>query len=293
MAIVAESYKVKLDVFEGPMDLLLHLVKINEMDIYDIPIAEITRQYLDYIGLMQSLDLELAGEFLVMAATLVNIKLRSLLPIDPDAEEDDDEITDIMTAQQLMEQLIQYRKFKEAAGRLREQGEWQAQIFFREVALPELAGLEETLRLDLDKMLRAFSRVVRFVEARGWHLVTEAEYSVEEKIDLIYERIQREPRLDLEDLFRGCGTKVEMIVTLLALLELCRQKSISLNQSGPFTAIYIYRRDPLAESLPAEPTSSVREEDLPQRSAAQIIDADELDDEESVFVGDRLPSDHD
>src|SRR5437773_11265695 len=108
-----EDYKVKLQVFEGPLDLLLHLVRINEMDIYDIKIAEVTRQYLEYIRLMQSLDLEVAGEFLVMASTLVNIKLRSLLPDTGEEPIEDEEIGDIITAQALMEQLVQYRKFKE------------------------------------------------------------------------------------------------------------------------------------------------------------------------------------
>ncbi|MBI1785148.1 segregation/condensation protein A, partial [Candidatus Sumerlaeota bacterium] len=138
-----DEYKVKLQVFEGPLDLLLHLVKINEMDIYDIQIAEVTKQYLEYIRLMQSLDLEVAGEFIVMASTLLNIKLRSLLPDSGEPDEDEEELGDILTAQALMEQLVQYRKFKEAAARLQEQEEQQARIFFRDVALPQFAGIAD------------------------------------------------------------------------------------------------------------------------------------------------------
>ncbi|MBI3734959.1 segregation/condensation protein A, partial [Candidatus Sumerlaeota bacterium] len=204
-----DEYKVKLQVFEGPLDLLLHLVKINEMDIYDIQIAEVTKQYLEYIRLMQSLDLEVAGEFIVMASTLLNIKLRSLLPDSGEPDEDEEELGDILTAQALMEQLVQYRKFKEAAARLQEQEEQQARIFFRDVALPQFAGIaDDGLRGDLDTMLTAFSRVLRFVEARGWHMVTEEEYSVEEKIDFIHRRIQAEKQLDIEGLFRDCRSKV-------------------------------------------------------------------------------------
>ena len=195
-----ENYRVKLEVFEGPLDLLLHLIKINEMDIYDIRIAEITSQYLAHLRLMEKLDLEVAGDILVMASTLVNIKLRSLLPDAHDDEEDDEEVGDIMTAQSLMEKLIEYRKFKEAASALAEHEHHQSQVFFRDVALPRFSQAQgdESMEVELDSLLVAFSRVLRFVEQRGWHLVTEEEFSVEEKMDDIEQRLRTSKRIDVE-----------------------------------------------------------------------------------------------
>jgi segregation and condensation protein A len=261
-----DDYKIKIPVFEGPMDLLLHLVKINEMDIHDIRIAEVTRQYLDYIRLMETLNLEVAGDFLVMASTLINIKLRSLLPDSGDEESEDEEIGDIITARALMEQLIQYRKFKEAAARMQEREEHQSLIFFREVALPQFASVDDDLRGDLEKMLTAFSRVLRFVDTKGWHLVTEEEYSLEQKLESIQERIQSEKRLDLAELFHECRSKVEMIVVILALLELCRQKVVSLSQSDPYGSVHIFGHDP------GRAETEAQAEETPEAPSARIIE---------------------
>ncbi len=288
-----DDYKVKLQVFEGPLDLLLHLVKINEMDIYDIPIAEVTRQYLEYLRLMETMDLEIAGEFLVMAATLLNIKLRSLLPQTSLDEEEDEEIGDILTAQALMDQLVQYRKFKEAASKLQEKEDQQARIFFREVALPQFANVEgDDLRSDLDKMLVAFSRVLRFVEAAGWHMVTEEEFSLEEKIDSIDRRIREEKRLDLETLFRECRAKVEMIVVLLALLELSRQKCVTLEQSDPYGPVYLFWRDPTLAPVAVEAKDAIPAEEIPAPSSQAFkIGAEEEGNEEDSEEASSSPSD--
>src|SRR5690606_19728656 len=117
--------------FEGPFDLLLHLVRVNEMDIHDISISVITRQYLEYLDIMRELDLELAGEFLVMAATLIRIKARTLLPVPPDQEEQEEEIDEILSARELVRQLVEYRKFKEAAMKLRKKEEETSRLIFR------------------------------------------------------------------------------------------------------------------------------------------------------------------
>ncbi|MBI1785248.1 segregation/condensation protein A, partial [Candidatus Sumerlaeota bacterium] len=142
------------------------------------------------------------------------------------------------------------------------------------------------LRGDLDTMLTAFSRVLRFVEARGWHMVTEEEYSVEEKIDFIHRRIQAEKQLDIEGLFRDCRSKVEMIVVLLALLELCRQKSIAIKQGDPYGAVHIYKRDVLTEESPVQ-TEAIKPEDaIPDRPTAQIVEfAGEEEDEDVESLG--------
>ena len=267
-----EAYKVKLDVFEGPLDLLLHLVKINEMEISEIRISEITSQYLDYLRLMESLDLDIAGDFLVMAATLLNIKLRSILPDSERDEDEDEEIDDILTASALMEKLVEYRKFKEAASYLREQEQHRSRLFIREVALPRMAQSEpeDDLRVDLDTLIGAFSRVVRFIDARGWHLVTEEEYSVEEKMDLIEKRLEVQPRLELEEFFRDCSSKLEMIVLLLALLELFHRKVLRLDQSEAMGPIYIFRRDAVKGAIVPPPEGPAAESSSP--TEARIVD---------------------
>ena len=267
-----EAYKVKLDVFEGPLDLLLHLVKINEMEISEIRISEITSQYLDYLRLMESLDLDIAGDFLVMAATLLNIKLRSILPDSERDEDEDEEIDDILTARALMEKLIEYRKFKEAASYLRDQEQHRSRLFIRDVALPRMAQTEpeDDLRVDLDTLIGAFSRVVRFIDARGWHLVTEEEYSVEEKMDLIEKRLEVQPRLELEEFFRDCSSKLEMIVLLLALLELFHRKVLRLDQSEAMGPIYIFRRDAVKGAIVPPPEGPAGESSSP--TEARIVD---------------------
>lgn len=267
-----EAYKVRLDVFEGPLDLLLHLVKINEMEISEIRISEITSQYLDYLRLMESLDLDIAGDFLVMAATLLNIKLRSILPDSERDEDEDEEIDDILTARALMEKLIEYRKFKEAASYLRDQEQHRSRLFIRDVALPRMAQTEpeDDLRVDLDTLIGAFSRVVRFIDARGWHLVTEEEYSVEEKMDLIEKRLEVQPRLELEEFFRDCSSKLEMIVLLLALLELFHRKVLRLDQSEAMGPIYIFRRDAVKGAIVSPPEGPAGESSSP--TEARIVD---------------------
>lgn len=236
-----DEYKVRLDIFEGPMDLLLHLIKIHEMDITEVAIAKITDEYLAHLRLMEKLDLELAGDFLVMAATLINIKLRTLLPRHGEEEVEEEEIDDLMTAKSLMEKLVEYRKFKEASNRLRDQGDHQADVFFRDAPLPRADGSEQAveMQIDVDRLLEAFGRVLRFVEAKNWHLVAEEKFSVEEKMDEIEQRLLLEPRLSVEEVFKACRSKLEMIVYLLAMLELTHLKRLRISQTEAYGSIYV------------------------------------------------------
>jgi len=246
------SYRIKINVFDGPFDLLLHLVKINEMDINDIPIAEITNQYLAYIQLMKDLDLEIAGEFLVMAATLINIKARSLLPPRED-ESDEEEIDEILSAKELMRQLIEYRKFKDLALNLREREEQFGRMFFRTEVIPILPAPEkeeEPLREDLKNLFTAFSRVLRFAEARGYHQIAENEFSVEDKMASLRDLLRREKSINIVTIFERCISKAEMIATFLATLELCRLREIRIHQSGPFEPVYIGAAEGTIDSIP-------------------------------------------
>ncbi len=234
------SYRIKIRVFDGPFDLLLHLIKINEMDIYDIPIAEITNQYLEYIQLMKDLNLEVAGDFLVMAATLINIKARSLLPPRED-EGEEEEIDEILSARELMRQLIEYRKFKDLAFSLREKEEEYADVFFRTGVLPEPAGekKDELTSQNLQNLFSAFARVLRYVEAKGYHEVSEEQFTVEEKIIYLRVLLAEEKMVDIIKIFERCLNKIEIIATFLATLELCRLQEIILQQTGHFEPIYI------------------------------------------------------
>jgi segregation and condensation protein A len=241
------DYNVKLPIFEGPLDLLLHLIKVNEMDITEIAIAEITSQYLEYLRLMETLDLEVAGDYLVLAATLIHIKLRSLLPAtDEDEEvEAEDDVDHFLSARVLMQQLIDYRKFKEAALDLGHRADRQSQIFLREVALPALseAAVEPAVQGDLTRLLDAFSRVLRFVERRDYHEVRGEEFTVEERIVHLRRRLLLDDRLNVQELFEACRDKVEMIVTIIALLELCRLKELRVIQEDAFGVIFAVRKE--------------------------------------------------
>lgn len=234
------AYTIKLPVFEGPFDLLLHLIRVNEMDIHDIKVAEITKQYLDYLDIMRELDLELAGEFLVMAATLIHIKARTLLPVPPEQEEQEEEIDEILSAKELVRQLVEYRRFKEAAVALREKEEQASRILFRNNPVIQIVPeTNEELTADISLLYKAFARVLRFVETPQYNPHMEERYSVEDKIAYLESLVDREKQLDLENVFRRCFNKSEVIVTFLAMLELCRMKRLAVQQANPFDKITV------------------------------------------------------
>lgn len=248
------DYKVKTEVFEGPFDLLLHLVRINEMDIYDIPIAEITRQYLKYISDMQELDLHLAGEFLVMAATLINIKSRTLMPPQQEqAEEEEEEIDqedeDIKSAQDLMRRLIEYRQFKEMAVKLQNREEKQLRLFYRNSVLPQVTNKNnpKELREDISLLFSAFARILKFADGRPTHHVQKEEFSVDEKIDFLRREIIGQRRVNVGQVFKACHSKDELITTFLAVLELCRMRLARVKQENNYQDIYLIYADDWTE----------------------------------------------
>ncbi|OPZ01741.1 MAG: Segregation and condensation protein A [candidate division BRC1 bacterium ADurb.BinA364] len=241
------AYTINLRVFEGPFDLLLHLVKVNEMDISDINIAEITDQYLKTLELMRELDLEVAGDFVVMAATLIGLKIRALLPDLPgeENEEESEEISEIVSAKALMDQLIEYRRFKELSVDLGQRQEEQMSLFFRNSLLPALQQEQESapLRGELQLLFDSFARVLRYVESLPHHDVAYEPFSVEERIGQFREQLRSAESMELFSLFRQCRNKPDMIVTFLALLELSRLKEIRLEQGEPFKEVFVFRRE--------------------------------------------------
>ncbi len=235
---MAADYKVKLEVFEGPLDLLLYLIKQDEIDIYDISIERITRQYLEYLQTFKELNIELAGEFIVMAANLIYLKSRSLLPIDqqPPAEEaeEDDPRWD------LIRQLVEYKKFKEAAVDLHLREVEQETIFARE-ASPMLS--ENPLRLEevgIFQLINAFQSVIKRIEARQEvQEIFGERFSVSEKIDAILRCVAAGATVRFSDLFGAIVSRVEVVVTFLALLELIRLKQVRATQKNVFAEIEI------------------------------------------------------
>jgi segregation and condensation protein A len=237
------SYRVKLDVFEGPFDLLFHLIEKNEVDIYDIPIAEITQQYLQYLDQMRYFDIEIASEFLVMAATLIQIKSRMLLPRQKDQKDED--ISD--PRQELVERLIEYRKYKDITGELRNREERFQRILFREPLHVEPdAGNEPVLvNVGITDLCKAFAIVMKRYQglyndyldfSRNLHRKT---VSMVDKIRYIRSKLMYNSEISFDSLFDDAVTREDVVVTFLAMLELIRLKRIVVEQRQAFGEIVI------------------------------------------------------
>jgi segregation and condensation protein A len=256
------GYQVALDVFEGPLDLLLHLVKKHELSILDIPISFVTAKYLDYLDAMQALDIDIAGEYLLMAATLCHIKSRELLPHAPEeAEEEvvgpDGEVIEGDPRADLIRRLLEYQKYKEAATQLGERPVLGRNVWYRGL------GTEDALSEDVDptagaplapfpvhKLIEAFDRVMRAIKVRFTHDVIIDRLSVSQKIAELTDRLEHEGRFTFSSMFRFVreGTAVspaemrhEAVVTFLALLEMAKLRLIALSQMPEDDEIHIAR----------------------------------------------------
>src|SRR3954469_20951740 len=238
---ILEAYPVRLQNFEGPLDLLLHLIKKNELDIYDIPITAITAQYLEYIDMMQELNLDVAGEFLVMAATLIHIKSRMLLPrVDP-AQEDPDEDP----REALIRRLLEHQKFKAAAELLHERETLRSAQWTRpDGPIAEIAGEapEPEIEVDLFSLISAFRSVVERAKARPKLYLPSEQIPIEDRIEQLMARLSETEACGFEDLFEDIQTRAGLVVTFLAVLEMIRLKLIRVFQSGVVAPIRIYKR---------------------------------------------------
>jgi segregation and condensation protein A len=227
---------IKIPVFEGPFDLLLHLIRDNKVDIYDIPIAKITGQYLEYIEIMKELNLEIAGEFLVMAATLIHIKSRMLLPPDEEtpAEEQED------PRQELVQRLLEYQKYKEAAHDFRTREEDWMNVFRREpAALPEEEQGELSLfDLSLFDLLDAFKKILDKAPPEMVSITKET-LTVKDKMFVIMEILEGQETVRFEELFKAERTRIQLIVTFVALLELIRLGLARVYQEKEFGNIWV------------------------------------------------------
>ena len=239
----AEAFPVKLSNFEGPLDLLLHLIKRSEVNIHDIPIALITQQYLDAIQLMQEMNLDVAGEFLVMAATLIHIKSKMQLPRPETAANVEGEQEDPRDA--LVRRLLEHQKFKAAAELLHEREQLRSAQWLRpDERVAEIAGddYEPELEVDLFSLLTAFQSVVERAKLRPKVLLPPEQMPVEVRIDQLLERLSETEACGFEELFADVNDRGGLIVTFLALLEMIRLKLVRVFQSGSFGPIRIYKR---------------------------------------------------
>jgi segregation and condensation protein A len=239
-----ERFPVKLEVFEGPLDLLLHLIKKHELDIYDIPIALITRQYLDYIGLMEELQLDVAGDFLVMAATLIHIKSRSLLPRPAPEQEDPEEDP----REALVRRLVEHQKFKAAAELLHDKETVRSAQWARpDERIAALAGegldKEPELEVDLFSLMTAFKAVVERAKQRPVTYLPMEQMSIEQRIEQLLHRLEGVEAVGFEELFDDVAGNAHLIVTFLAVLEMIRLKVLRVFQSGTGGPIRVYKRD--------------------------------------------------
>src|ERR687892_1536123 len=228
---ILEAYPVKLENFEGPLDLLLHLIRKHEVNVYDIPIALITQQYLDYIDVMQELNLDVAGEFLVMAATLIHIKSRTLLPRPDPTQEDPEEDP----REALVRRLLEHQKFKAAAELLHERETLRSAQWTRaDGPIAEIAGEapEPEVEVDLFSLISAFRAVVERARQRPKMYLPGEQMPIETRIEQLMERLSETEACGFEDLFADVQTRSGMIVTFLAMLEMIRLKLIRVFQSG-------------------------------------------------------------
>lgn len=231
------SYRVRLEMFEGPLDLLLYLIQVNEIDIYDIPIAKITQEYLGCLARMEELDLKVAGEFLVLAATLIHIKSKMLIPVQ-ELEAEGMPAED--PRQELVERLLEYRRFKEAAMEFEELEAGQALLYSRpgDLSVPIAEG---PLEVSLSALLRAFMAVMQRAPETMAVEITPDTINVGERMVAVLDRLTLQSPVPFLALFEGVTTRVLLIATFLGLLELLRRGLVRARQSEPGSEITIYR----------------------------------------------------
>lgn len=236
------AYRVKLHIFEGPLDLLLFLIKKNEVDIYDIPIAEITRQYLEYVELIKLFDLESASEYIYLAATLIRIKAKMLLP-KPETDEEEEEADPRM---ELVQRLLEYKRFKDLTPFLSEKESVQRNFYprryFRFDLPEEEEHVEDSLNeVSLFQLMEVFKKVIEKVPEPTFHRVEVISVTLEEQIDFILSHLVEKSQILFGELMEHFRDRITMIITFIALLELVKRNVLFIKQINPFGDIWIQK----------------------------------------------------
>jgi segregation and condensation protein A len=247
------DYKVKLEIFEGPLDLLLYLIKKDEIDIYDVSLERITSQYLAYLETFQMLNIEVASEFIVMAANLMYIKSRTLLPVSQQPPEEDAEEDD--PRWELIRQLVEYKKFKDVAQFLQTRDAEGAEFYAATPELPDLSTPANALpQVGIFDLIRAFQKVLkRFDEVHSLREIIDDRWTVSDKIDFLLSTVPVGGRMRFEELFNEASSRSEVIVTFLAILELIKLHFLEIEQNKTLGDISVMRpEDKLFTGLPAD-----------------------------------------
>lgn len=249
------TYRVRLSQFEGPMDLLLHLIRRDKINIYDIPISHITREYLAYLEIMKELELEVIGEFFVMAATLMRIKAQMLLPRRIEEEEMED------PREELVRNLIEYRKFKEAAQHLSEMEETRRKVFTRPTPnIPEDDGTVRMTEVTLFDLLGAFQKVLDELKKQVGYRIERETITVEEKVAAIREMLENQSEVLFTELFREGFNRIDIIVTFLAILEMMRLGELIARQMSHSSDIWLYKPGTHSYIKAKEMSDGIREQ---------------------------------
>jgi segregation and condensation protein A len=235
---VPGGYRVQLPTFEGPLDLLLHLIEEHELDIFDIPIAFIAAKFVEYVTLMQEVNIDVASEYLVMAATLAHIKSKQLLPVVP-ADQEDEQEPELDPRAELVRRLLEYQKYKHVAEQLAGSPVLGRDVFLRGVQGMDAEGAAPIAGLSLFKLLDAFQTVLSRVKASVEHQIDFERFSITDRINELSELLKRRHRMAFVDLFEGQSSRGELIVTFLALLEMTRLRLTRLFQEGPLAPIEV------------------------------------------------------
>jgi len=234
----ANTYSVKLPTFEGPLDLLLHLIEEHELNVMDIPIAFVAKKYVEYITLMEQLNIDVASEYLVMAATLTHIKSKMLLPVVPTDQEDEAE-AELDPRAELVRRLLEYQKYKHAAEQLSGNPVLGRDVFLRGVPAPHVEGVAPLAGLSLFKLLDAFQGVLSRAKNVVDHQIDFERFSITDRINELSELLKNSGKVLFEQLFEGARGRADLIVTFLAILEMTRLRLTRVEQEGPLMPIFV------------------------------------------------------
>ena len=293
-------YSVKLPTFEGPLDLLLHLIEEHELDVMDIPISFVAAKYVEYITLMEELNIDVASEYLVMAATLTHIKSKMLLPVVPTDQEDEAEI-ELDPRAELVRRLLEYQKYKHAAEQLAGNPVLGRDVFLRGVPAPSSEGAAPLAGLSLFKLLDAFQGVLSRAKTNVDHQIDFERFSITDRINELSDLLKSRGKVLFEQLFDGAHSRGDLIVTFLAILEMTRLRLTRVEQDGPLAPIFVELAVQDDGDLPsvgddldrAYEGTAHEPESAPEPDAAARGDESDEDDDESDDDDDEPDDDDD